>query len=216
MRSPGAVNPRVVTHPSKHSLSPCQSLSCSWRPRSGTLKLSGTPLPRSRSVITKSRAAREAHSPCRPRRREPARRGRQDPSPRSGTSRFSGAPGSASDLPGRRPASQPRPHPAPQRGAASAPYRRVLPAPPQPPELSKPLVFVFSLRRPQGAGRVTPRGGILSLPQWSWKRVPAPTLRARFLLAASVPLSLAEPGSAVESGTWISASCRDGFGREPR
>lgn len=115
----------MVTHPSKHSLSPCQSLSCSWRPRSGTLKLSR---PRSRSVITKSRAAREAHSPCRPRRREPARRGRPDPSLRSGTSRFSGAPGSASDLPGRRLASQPRPHPAPQRGAASAPYRRVLAA----------------------------------------------------------------------------------------
>lgn len=148
--------------------------------------------------------------------REPARRGRPDPSPRSGTSRFSGAPGSASDLPGGRPASQPRPHPAPQRGAAPAPHRRVLPAPPQPPELSKPLVFVFSLRRPQGAGRVTPRGGILSLPQWSWKRVPAAGLRARPLLAASVPLSLAEPGSAVESGTWISVSRRDGFGRGPR
>lgn len=154
MRSPGAVNPRVVTHPSKHSLSPCQSLSCSWRPRSGTLKLSR---PRSRSVITKSRAAREAHSPCRPRRREPARRGRQDPSPRSGTSRFSGAPGSASDLPGRRLASQPRPHPAPQRGAAHAPHRRVLPAPPQPPELSKPLVFVFSQTPPRGGARDSAR-----------------------------------------------------------
>lgn len=63
--------------------------------------------------------------------------------------------------PGRRPVSQPRPHPASPRGSAR-------PAPPRPPgsaaasELSKPLVFVLSLRRPQGAGRVTPRGGILS------------------------------------------------------
>lgn len=176
----------------------------------------GTPPPRSRSVTTKSRDAREAHSPCRPRRREPARRGRPDPSPRSGTSRFSGVPGSASDLPGRRPASKPRAHPAPQRGAPPAPHRRVLQALPKPPELSKPLVFVFSLRRPQRAGRVTPRGGILSLPQWNWKRVPDPSLRARFLLAASVPLSFAEPDSAVESGTWISASRRDGFVRRPR
>lgn len=57
-------------------------------------------------------------------------------------------------------ASQPRPHPAPRRGAA---HLRVLPAPPQPPERSKSLVFVLSLRRPQGAGHVTPRGGILTV-----------------------------------------------------
>lgn len=41
MLSPGAVNPREATHPSKHPRSPCQSLSCNWRPRSGTQKLSG-------------------------------------------------------------------------------------------------------------------------------------------------------------------------------
>lgn len=64
--------------------------------------------------------------------------------------------------PCRRPVSQPRLHPAPQPGAAPALHLHLLPAPPQTPELSKPLVFVLSLRRPQGAGRVTPRGGILS------------------------------------------------------
>lgn len=75
--------------------------------------------------------------------------------------------------PRRRPASQPRLHLAPQRGSAPALHRHLLPAPPQPPELSKPLVFVLSLRRPQGAGRVTARGGILARsPSGSEKKSP--------------------------------------------
>lgn len=70
--------------------------------------------------------------------------------------------------PRRRPASQPRlPHcpgcilllSGPLRPPCTATASSELP---QPPELSKPLVFVLSLRRPQGAERVTLRGGILS------------------------------------------------------
>lgn len=119
--------------------------------------------------------------------------------------------------PRRRPASQPRLHPAPQRGAAPALHRHLLPAPPQPPELSKPLVFVLSLRRPQGAGRVTARGGILSRsPSGSEKRVPVPSLSCQPLLAPSVPLGLAEPGSMARSGIRIPASFQNGTGREQR
>lgn len=118
--------------------------------------------------------------------------------------------------PRRRPASQPRPHPAPQRGAAPALHLHLLPAPPQPPELSKPLVFVLRLRRPQGAARVTPRGGILCLLSRSEKRVPAPSLSSQPLLAPSVPLGTAESGSRTGSGIWIPASFQDGTGREQR
>lgn len=117
----------------------------------------------------------------------------------------------------RRPASQPRLHPASQRGAAPALHRRLLPAPPQPPDPSKPLVFVLSLRRPQGAGRVTPRGGILSRSlRRAEKRVPAPTLSPQPLLGPSVPLGLAKPGSRVGRGIWIPASFQNGTGMEQR
>lgn len=198
MRSPGAVNPRVASEPPGAPVSPSAAAG----------GLHHRSKPRSRPGATKPEATREAHSPCRPR--------RPDPSPSSGTSLVSGAPRAASDLPAAA-----RPHSLGRilllSGALRPPCTSTSsPAPPQPPELSKPLVFVLSLRRPQGAVRVTPRGGILGLLSGSGKRVPAPSLSSQPLLAPSVPLGIAEPGSRTGSGIWIPAPFQDGTGREQR